>query len=147
VFKGEVVAEAGAIEQQIVLAAERRIAGLLSGARRAGQLAIGADAVEEALRGGQEGAALVVVARDAAAATKLAGVGRAIAKGAAIPFADKGRLGEVLGHRTGESREVAVVAVLHPGVADAIASTYRMSGPFMGMSRSEEAWSSSSEVR
>jgi predicted RNA-binding protein YlxR (DUF448 family) len=145
VFKAEVVADAGALQQQIVLAAERRIVGLLSGARRAGQLAVGADAVEEAIR--EETAALVVVARDAAAATKLPGVGRLVAKGAAVPFGDKVRLGEALGNRAGEVREVAVVAVLHRGVADAVIATHRMSGPFMGASRSEEAWSSSSEVR
>ncbi len=164
VFKSKVVADAKAIGEEIVKAADRRIEGLLTGARRAGQLAVGSDVVVEALRG--ERAELVVVARDAAAAAKLPEVEMAVASGKALAFADKQRLGSLLARD-----EVAVVAILHPGVAAAIAQTYRMSGPFRSTPggvaptvarvtgdggsplevagtqdvRSEEAWSSSED--
>ncbi|MBX3221481.1 MAG: YlxR family protein [Labilithrix sp.] len=156
VFKSKVVGDASAIGEAIVKAADRRIEGLLTGARRAGQLAVGADVVAEALR--EERAKLVVVARDAAAATRLPEIERAIASGQAVALGDKQRLGSLMSGRG----EVAVIAVLHPGVAAAVSQTYRMSGPFRSAAsvvappggagtesqdvRSEEAWSSS-EVR
>lgn len=165
VFKSKVVADAEAIGDEIVEAADRRIEGLLAGARRAGQLAVGSEVVVEALREGR--AELVMVARDAAAAAKLPEVEKAVASGKALAFADKRRLGSLM-----TREEVAVVAIIHPGVAAAVAQTYRMSGPFrsslggaastaareMGDGgsprevagaqdvRNEEAWSSS-EVR
>lgn len=165
-FKTKVVADAAAIGADIVTAADRRIDGLLTGARRAGQLAVGADAVVEALQAGR--AELVVVARDARAATRLPEIERAVAAGKAIALHDKQTLGRLAG-RAGES-EVAVAAVLHQGVADAVARAYRMAGPFRtsgtgealavevaksapsdahveSTGRSEEAWSSSPEVR
>jgi len=150
VFKCAVVADANAVGAEIVRAADRRIEGLLAGARRAGQLAVGADVVAVALK--EERAELVVVARDAAAATKLPEIERAIASGKAIALGDKRRLGLLMARD-----EVAVIAILHPGVAAAVAQTYRMSGSFRGAQgstapvpqgcrESEEAWSSS-EVR
>ena len=153
VFKANIVADAKAVGEEIVKAADRRIEGLLTGARRAWQLAIGSDVVVESLKEGR--AELVVVARDAAAAIKLSEVERAIASGKAIASSDKQRLGLLMGRD-----EVAVIAILHPGVAAAVAQTYRVSGPFrVALSsvaavstdaqheRSEDAWSSSSEVR
>jgi predicted RNA-binding protein YlxR (DUF448 family) len=138
VFKGKVTADPP-LPTQIVAAADRRIEGLLTGARRAGQLTVGGDAVVEALK---EGASLVIVARDAAAAAKLTEVERAIAAGKAIAFGDKQRLGSLMNRD-----EVAVLAVLHAGVAEAVAATFRVSAPFRKSDlRSEEAWSSS-EVR
>jgi predicted RNA-binding protein YlxR (DUF448 family)/ribosomal protein L7Ae-like RNA K-turn-binding protein len=142
-------ADATALGDEIVSAADRRIEGLLTGARRAGQLAVGSDVVVEALKA--ERAELVVVARDAAAATRLPEVERAIASGKAIALSEKQRLGSLMARD-----EVAVVAVLHPGVAAAVARAYRMSAPFRSRARSggvvaadvvrsEEAWSS--EVR
>jgi predicted RNA-binding protein YlxR (DUF448 family)/ribosomal protein L30E len=162
VFKAKVVADASQLRTALVTAADRRIEGLLSGARRAGQLAIGSDVVALAVREGR--AELVVVARDAAAAARLPEIERAIAVGKAIAFSDKQRLGPLMGRasHSGGVSEVAVIAVLHPGVATAVAQTYRMSAPFRGSTaadrmgvahaeatdaRSEEAWSSSSEVR
>jgi len=140
VFKAKVTADPP-LPTQIVAAADRRIEGLLSGARRAGQLAVGGDAVVEAAKEGR--AELLVVARDAAAAAKLAEVERAIASGKAIAFGEKKRLGSLMNRD-----EVAVLAVLHSGVAEAVAGTYRVSAAFRGGSdlRSVEAWSSS-EVR
>jgi uncharacterized protein len=164
VFKTKVVADAKAIGDDIVVAADRRIEGLLTGARRAGQVAVGSDLVVEALKEGR--AELVVVARDAAAATRLPEIERAIASGKALALANKESLATLMARPggPGSGAEVAVLAVLHPGVAGAIAQTYRMSGPFRGAVgsaapvsvsetsgeplgvRSEEAWSSS-EVR
>lgn len=152
VFKAPITADAKALADAIVVAADRRIEGLLGGANRARQLAVGSDVVVEAIREGR--AELVVVARDAAAAAKLAEVERAIASGKAIAWSDKKVLG-VITHRD----EVAVVAILAPGVAAAVAQTHRASGPFRAAPSStepssaaqpgniEEAWSTSSEVR
>jgi predicted RNA-binding protein YlxR (DUF448 family)/ribosomal protein L7Ae-like RNA K-turn-binding protein len=162
VFKAKVVGDAAAIGAAIVSAADRRIEGLLSGARRAGQLAVGSDVASRALK--EEKAHLVVVARDAAAATKIPEIERAIASGKAIAFGEKQRLGSLLGGTVAEPKEVAVIAILHKGVAAAVEITYRMSGPFRSTGaragaadalapakaderRSEEAWSSPSEVR
>jgi predicted RNA-binding protein YlxR (DUF448 family) len=150
VFKAKVIADAAEIGAEIVRAADRRIEGLLTGARRAGQLAVGSDVVVEALR--SERAELVIVARDAAAATKLLEVQKAIAAGKAIAMSEKQRLGSLMARD-----EVAVIAILHSGVAAAVAQTYRVSGPFRGAvgggaepdstDARSEAWSSSSEVR
>lgn len=149
-LKAAVTADARQVGEAIVLAADRRIEGLLGGAHRARQLAVGADLVIEALK--EERAELVVVARDAAAAAKLADVQQAIAAGKAIAWGFKERLGAVTGRD-----EVAVVAILASGVAAAVAHTFRVSGPFRtalgGAAKagaqnenSEEAWSLS-EVR
>ncbi len=149
VFKTKVVGDVSALGADIVKAADRRIEGLLTGARRAGQLAIGSDVVVESLREGR--GELIVVACDAAAAARLPEVERAIAGGNAIAWSQKQRLGQLLGRE-----EIAVVAILHSGVAAATQQAYRMSGSFRvkasGVAtESEEAWSSrlvgTSEVR
>jgi uncharacterized protein len=150
--KVKVTASAEALGEDIVKAADRRMIGLLGGAKRAGQLAIGADAAVAASH--EDRAEVFVVASDAAAATKLHPVERAIASGNAIVFGDKKFLGGLFGRD-----EVAVVAILHSGVADATLRTYQVSGPFrvarasVGVvstdaqhEMSEDAWSSS-EVR
>ncbi|MFO0737986.1 MAG: YlxR family protein [Labilithrix sp.] len=142
VFKTEVKGDVGVIGADIVAAADRRIEGLISGAKRAGQLAVGGDAVSDAKE-----PKLLVVARDAAAAAKLPVVERAVAEGNAIAFADKSRIGALLSPATrGEcgTKEVAVIAILHAGVAEAVAKTYRLSGAFR---ESKDSWMSSSEVR
>lgn len=138
-FKTKVVAKAEDIAAGIVAGADRRIEGLLMGARRARHLVIGADATVEALREGK--VALVIVATDAAAAAQLGEVRDAVATGKAIAWNVKARLGALLARD-----EVAVCGVVHDKVADAIGTTYRMSGPFKTGSRSGGAWSSS-EVR
>jgi uncharacterized protein len=139
VFKTKITSDAKTIGAQIVAAADRRIEGLLQGARRAKQIAVGADVVVESLR--QEKVELVVVARDAAAAAKLADVEHAIASGKAIAFSEKKRLGALFARD-----EVAVCAVLHPGVAKAILGAYRVSRPFVVDGSGGGAWWSS-EVR
>lgn len=136
-FKTKITTTAEAIGAQIAAAAVRRVEGLLTGAKR-GKLAIaGGDVVREALRDGT--AVLVVVASDAAAAVKLPEIEEAIRTGKAVSFGNKNELGAIFGRD-----EVAVCAVLHEGVADAIGGALRMALPFAG-SRSG-AWSSS-EVR
>ena len=134
VFKTKVEGTVESLGEQIVIAADRRIEGLLAGARR-GKLAIaGADVVREAYREGN--AALVVVASDAAAATKHPEIQEAVAEGKAIAWSNKQRLGAIFGRD-----ETAVCAVLHEGVAKAIGSARRIALPFAG-ARSEAWWSS-----
>jgi predicted RNA-binding protein YlxR (DUF448 family)/ribosomal protein L30E len=134
-FKARVEAKAEDIGAQIAAGAARRIEGLLGGARR-GKLAIaGTDVVREALREGT--AKKVIVATDAAAAVKAPEIEEAIRLGNAIAFGNKAKLGAIFGRD-----EVAVIAVLDVGVAEAIGSARIMALPFAGL---ERAWSS--EVR
>ena len=130
-FKTKVSASPETFGRQLVEGSDRRIEGLLMGARRARHLVVGADATVEALREGK--VALVIVATDAAAAAQLGEVRDAVAAGTAIAWSVKGRLGALLARD-----EVAVCGVVHEKVADAIATTFRMSR--------STAWSSS-EVR
>jgi predicted RNA-binding protein YlxR (DUF448 family) len=151
VFKTRVEGKAQDFAAQLVAAADRRIEGLLMGARRARHLVIGGDSVVEGLRGGK--VKLVVVARDAAAAAQLGEVRDAVAAGKAIAWSLKGRLGALLA-----KDEVAVCGVVHDKVAAAIEGAYRNSRPFFEGVESVEsvgsaggrigggAWSSS-EVR
>lgn len=137
-FKMDVKGSLAAFATQIVANANRRIEGLLGGARRAGRVAFGTDKVKEELRAGN--AKLVVVARDAAAAAQVTEVRDAIGKGLAIAWADKKSLGMIF-----SKEDVAVCAVLDEKVAAAIAATQRMAAPFVEQEASEAAWSS--EVR
>ena len=123
------------LSEQVLDAADRRIEGLLAGARR-GKLAIsGSDVVRAAYRDGT--AAIIVVASDAAAAAKLAEIQDAVAQGKAIGWSNKQRLGAIFGRD-----EVAVCAVLHDGVAKAIGTARNLALPFAaGGTRSEAWWS------
>ncbi len=89
---------------------ERRAAGLVMGARRAGHLELGADAAAQAYA---TGAPLVVLAADAGTVAKR--FDAAVAAGRAACFGTKAALGEMFG--TGE---IAVFAVRHRGVAEAL---------------------------
>jgi predicted RNA-binding protein YlxR (DUF448 family)/ribosomal protein L7Ae-like RNA K-turn-binding protein len=134
VFKCKVEGTVESLAEQILVAADRRIEGLLAGARR-GKLAIsGSDVVRAAYREGT--AAMIVVASDAAAAAKLSEIQDAVAQGKAIGWSNKQRLGAIFGRD-----EVAVCAVLHEGVAKAIGSARLMALPFAGAARSEAWWS------
>lgn len=138
VFKSKVEGSVESLGEQLSVAADRRIEGLLTGARR-GKLAIaGADVVREAYRDGT--AALVLVASDAAAAAKLPEIQDAIGQGKAIAWSNKQRLGAIFGRD-----ETAVCAVLHEGVAKAIGSARRMALPFAVAGARSEAWSSSED--
>ena len=134
VFKCKVEGTVESLGDQILDAADRRIEGLLAGARR-GKLAIsGSDVVRAAYREGT--AAMIVVASDAAAAAKLSEIQDAVAQGKAIGWSNKQRLGAIFGRD-----EVAVCAVLHEGVAKAIGSARLMALPFASAARSEAWWS------
>jgi len=129
VFKAKVEGDVRSLGEQILAGSDRRLEGLISGAKRAKHLAVGADLVREALRDGK--CELVIVARDAAAAAELPEVQKAVAAGKAIAWGDKARLGGLLG-----KDEVAVCGVVHAGVAEAITSAYQTSRRFRS-----EAWS------
>ncbi len=109
-FKKEIKLDPKALETSIHDAYERRAFGMLLGARRAGHLAIGADAAAKAL---DQGAPLVVIAVDAGTVTSR--FERAIAEGRAVSFGTKVGFGEMFG-----SGETAVFAVCHVGVAHAL---------------------------
>lgn len=132
-FKTKIATTAEEIGGQIVASADRRIEGLIAGAKRARLVVSGTDTVREKLREGT--ARLVVVARDAAAAVKAPEIEQAIAEGTALAWGNKQSLGALFGRD-----EVAVCAVLHEGVAAAMASAYRTSRPFADGSRSEAWW-------
>jgi predicted RNA-binding protein YlxR (DUF448 family) len=106
-FKEQVKVDAATLRTMIREAYTRRAVGMLVGARRAGHLVLGADAVSEAK------APLVVLAADAGSVASR--YERAIATGRAVCFGTKASLGELFG--TGET---AVFAVCHDGVARAL---------------------------
>jgi predicted RNA-binding protein YlxR (DUF448 family)/ribosomal protein L30E len=112
-FKCDVQASLGEVSEQIIRSYDRRIAGLLMGARRAGALAIGTDAAIESLVKGR--AALVVVACNAGSIAKGEAVGRAVAEGKATAWKTKAELGALLGRD-----EVGIVAVLSGDIAEQI---------------------------
>jgi predicted RNA-binding protein YlxR (DUF448 family)/ribosomal protein L7Ae-like RNA K-turn-binding protein len=137
VFKTKIEGTVEDLGEQIVVSADRRIEGLLAGARRGKLTIAGADSVREAYREGK--AALVIVACDAAAATKHPEIQEAVAEGKAIAWSNKQRLGAIFGRD-----ETAVCAVLHEGVARAISRVRQQCLPFAGsaVARSEAWWSS-----
>lgn len=140
VFKTKIATGAEALGEAIVVASHRRIEGLVIGARRGGLLAIGADAVAQALEDAR--ADVVLVASDAAAACRVPGIERAIDGGRALVVGDKKRLGALLGRD-----EVAVCAVLHPGVAASVVRAYRAHQAFGSFSASRSGAWWSPEVR
>lgn len=126
-FKAKIVLTKEALAALVVDAADRRVAGLVSGARRARHVAIGADAVADALAASgasperHAGSPLVLVARDAGAIAGRADVRAAAAAGRAVGLLDKSALGALLGRE-----EVAVAAVLEAGIANEIKRIYSM---------------------
>jgi predicted RNA-binding protein YlxR (DUF448 family) len=107
-FKAPVATDAASLASQIVEACDRRIAGLLASAKRAGRLAVGADAACEALDEG----AFAIVATNAGTVVSRGSIARAIAAGRAIAWKDKASLGALLSRN-----EVAVCAVSERGIA------------------------------
>jgi predicted RNA-binding protein YlxR (DUF448 family) len=106
-FRCAVTADAAAVRAQIVQGCDRRLEGLLGGARRARLVAVG----EEAQAAMAAGAPLAVLAANAgSSATKT--YGWAIGEGRAVAWKDKATLGTLLGRD-----EVAVVVIRDPGVA------------------------------
>jgi len=107
-FKAQVAVDAAALASQIGEAFDRRIAGLLSSAKRAGALAVGADAACEALEAG----AFAVIASDAGTIVSRGAIARAIASGRAIAWKDKASIGALVSRD-----EVAVCAVSEKRIA------------------------------
>jgi predicted RNA-binding protein YlxR (DUF448 family) len=126
-FKREIKTGAVELAERLATACDRRMTGLALAARRAGALAIGADAALGALR---RGAPLVIVAVDAASIAQATEVQQAVAEGRAIAWRTKNDLGTLLGEEA-----VAICAVVHTGfakelrdvraAADAAAATIR----------------------
>jgi ribosomal protein L7Ae-like RNA K-turn-binding protein len=109
--------DAAGLSNAIVLSCERRIEGLLSSARRARRIALGADSVVAAGRAGE--AHLVMVATDAASAAELGEVRRAIAEGRAIAWGDKARLSLAAGGAE-RTMGLGVVAITDDRIARAV---------------------------
>jgi len=112
-FKAKIEASATELSKQIEDAYDRRIQGLVLGARRAGHLAMGQDAACDALA--KDKAQLVVVACDAGSVQKKEIVARAVAEGRAVAWKDKASLGALFGRD-----EVGIFAVTELGIADQI---------------------------
>ncbi len=108
-FKRELHIDAVELAGRLAAACERRMTGLLLAARRAGALAIGADAARSAIR---RGAPLAIVAVDAGAIAQSSEVSRAVTDGCAIAWKTKTELGTLVGEET-----VAICAVTDPGIA------------------------------
>jgi predicted RNA-binding protein YlxR (DUF448 family) len=126
-FKREVKADPAALALAIREAFGRRIDGLLSGGNRAGLVAVGTDAVLDALRGGS--ARVVLVAADAAAAASRMEVQRALGEGRALVFGDRMRLAAAVGRRGDAAREgVAVLAVTGDSLAAEIKRAWLCGG-------------------
>ena len=128
-FKQPVVATPAALAQQVVVAAEQRIRGLLLGARRAKLLAFGEEA-REAVGNGK--ATLALVAVDAGASGTKGALLLAVRDGRAIAYGTKAELGSLFGRE-----EVAVVAVTHQGVARQIHSARAAADAVSALARSE----------
>lgn len=111
-FKARPTSSAADLVRALRAAGDQRVLGLVGAAKRARALAIGADAVAEALS--DRKAALVIVAADARAAAETRGVSDAIAEGRAVVWGTKTTFGTAVG-RT----EVGVAAVLDHGLATA----------------------------
>jgi predicted RNA-binding protein YlxR (DUF448 family)/ribosomal protein L7Ae-like RNA K-turn-binding protein len=119
-FKSPVLADAADVARQIVDGCDRRIAGLVGAARRAGVLAVGADASCEAL---EAGAPLVIVAADAGNVTTRGPIAQAIAEGRAVSWKTKAVLGELLGRA-----EVSVCVVRDRGISSELAKARSVAG-------------------
>jgi ribosomal protein L7Ae-like RNA K-turn-binding protein len=108
-FKRPLAATPHSLAGQIVYAAEQRMRGLLLGARRAKLLAFGEEARDAVAKGK---AALAIVAVDAGASGTKGALLGAVHEGRVVAYGTKAELGALFGRE-----EVAVVAILHPGVA------------------------------
>jgi predicted RNA-binding protein YlxR (DUF448 family) len=96
---------------RLVAACDRRMAGLLLAARRIRALAVGADAVESALRRASSGV-LLIVAVDAGSVASSREVRDAVIRGCAVAWRKKTELGNLIGEES-----VAICAVCHAGIA------------------------------
>jgi predicted RNA-binding protein YlxR (DUF448 family) len=109
-FRCDVRVDVDELVQWAVAQYGRRIDGLLGGARRAGLLALGTEAVRAAL--GRRAVVLLVVARDAAPGREELSRAAERLGGDCLVYGDKRTLGKLFGRD-----ELAVIAVLDAGVA------------------------------
>jgi ribosomal protein L7Ae-like RNA K-turn-binding protein len=112
-LKASVRTRVDELAEKIRAAGVRRLAGLLSAARGAKQIAVGASAVEEAAASGA--VRLLLVASDARAAVSSHAVSELIAAGRAVALLDKAELGALVGRD-----EAGVVAIMEAGFAASI---------------------------
>jgi predicted RNA-binding protein YlxR (DUF448 family) len=117
-FRATLEVSPAALAAAVAKAADRRVEGLLSSALRSRQATFGGDAVSERLASGE--VELVVVARDAAAAATLPAVSEAVAKGRAVAWGTKARLGSLAGRA-----DVAVLGIESRKLAEAVKRTVR----------------------
>ncbi len=136
-FKAPIKTTLAALSLAFGEAARRRIAGLLSSAKRSRHIAVGTDAALAALG---DGATCVVVAGDARSVIERREITDAISRGFAVSFGSKSVLGALFGRA-----EVAVLAVTNDALADEIKRMCRAAAALAG-SGSEAVWRSS-EVR
>jgi predicted RNA-binding protein YlxR (DUF448 family) len=116
-FRRSVVAAPEGLAREVARSADRRVEGLLLGARRAGWLAFG----EEARRAVEGKVPLVVVARDAGASALGGPFRDAVADGRVVAWKTKVELGHLFAREL-----VAVVAVRHEAVAREIRHAIRL---------------------
>ncbi len=102
-------------------AADRRILGLLSSARRAQHVALGSEAVRRCLT--DELAKVIIVATDARASATTPWVAESVAAGNTIAWGNKKILGAALGRE-----EVGVLAILDDGLARALRRAAQICG-------------------
>jgi predicted RNA-binding protein YlxR (DUF448 family) len=108
-FRAKVRVNVNELVAQIGEAHDRRVMGLVLGARRAGHVEIGTDASCEALT---RGPVLAIVACDAGSVVKKDEVRRAAAEGRAVVWKDKAELGKLFGRD-----EVGIFCVTHAEIA------------------------------
>lgn len=138
-----------ALAEAIQRSTDRRIEGLLISAKRSRRLAVGADAVRSAWARGD--AQLVLVARDAAAASELTEVRQAITEGRGVAWGDKVRIATIVhgparteAHRAGvgviavSSRTIAAALLEAVHVADGVTGAPAKPGAPRSRSRSRD---------
>jgi predicted RNA-binding protein YlxR (DUF448 family)/ribosomal protein L30E len=127
-FKREMRVDVDAVLEQIGLAYDRRIEGLLSGGVRGGHIVFGTDKVVEALRMGT--AKLVVLAADARTAAERNEVRQATGEGRALVLrGDRMRLAAALGRHGDAAREgVAICAVTSEPLAAEVRRAWLTAG-------------------
>jgi len=123
-FRRPVVADAAQVGKQVADGADRRIEGLLLGARRAGLLGFG----EDAKRAAEGEVPLVVVAKDAGSSALGGPLRQAVADGRVVAWRTKAELGHLFAREA-----VAIVAVRHAVVAREIRSAMRLAEGVGGM--------------
>jgi uncharacterized protein len=120
-FRCDVRIEPEALVGQIASAAEHRIVSLIGLSLRAGRLAVGGAAVEQALDSAQ--VKLLLLAGDARAAAELPRVARAAAAGQALVWGNKEQLGAAV-----RRSEVGVLGILDDGFAKAVSRAIGLAG-------------------